>query len=88
MNFIFIGGMILVMYFLMIRPQQRKQKEQKKYIEALKKGDSVVTVGGMHGKIADIDDTTVTLEVDKGHKIKFDKSSVSNEASRRLSDSK
>ena len=83
-QFILIGGMILAMYFLMIRPQQRKQKEQKRYIEELKKGDTVVTIGGMHGKIHEIGETTITLDVDRGHKITFEKTSISNEASQRL----
>ncbi|GAA4830606.1 preprotein translocase subunit YajC [Algivirga pacifica] len=79
MQFVVIGGMILVFYFFMIRPQQAKQKKQKEFVEGLKKGDKVVTVGGMHGTIVAVDGNTVVLDVDKGTKIRFEKSSVSLE---------
>lgn len=82
MNLIFIGGILLVFYFFMIRPQQKKQKDQKKFIGAIKKGDQVVTLGGIHGKVTAIDDDTITLEVDRGARIKMDKSSISLEASK------
>ncbi len=77
---ILFGGMFVVMYFFMIRPQQKKAKEQKAFRENLKKGDDVVTVGGLHGKIASVDGDTVTLEVDKSIKLTFEKSSISSEA--------
>ena len=78
--------MIGVFYFFMIRPQMKKSKDQKKFREALKKGDRVVTIGGIHGKILDMTDTTVTLEmVDKNH-IKFEKSAISMDNSASLSD--
>ena len=82
MNLIFIGGILLVFYFFMIRPQQKKQKDQKKFIGAIKKGDTVVTLGGIHGKITSMDDNTITLEVDRGARIKMEKSSLSLEASK------
>ena len=76
--------MIGVLYFFMIRPQQRRQREQRKYMEAVKKGDYAVTTGGIHGKILAIEEAdTVLLEVDKGTKLRIDKSSLSKEASRR-----
>lgn len=73
------AGIIGVFYFFMIRPQQKKQKDQKKFLEELKKGDEVVTIGGLHGTVVSVYETTVTLEVDssKGTKMKFEKSSVS-----------
>lgn len=73
-------AIIGVFYFFMIRPQQKKQKDQKSFVENLKKGDSVVTVGGLHGKIASVDATTITLEVDRGVKMTFEKTSISREA--------
>ncbi len=85
MNLIFIGGILLVFYFFMIRPQQKKQKDQKKFIEAVKKGDMVVSLGGIHGKVTAIDDNTVTVEVDRGARIKMEKSSISYEASKQYS---
>ncbi|WP_214070169.1 preprotein translocase subunit YajC [Mucilaginibacter sp. dw_454] len=70
---------IIVFYFFMIRPQVKKQKEQKQFAEALKKGDKVITTSGMHGKVIDIADTTILLETEGGHKIRFNKAAVSLE---------
>ena len=79
-----IIGMVVIFYFFFIRPQQRKQKETKKYLEEIKKGDMVVTVGGIHGKIMEVSDTTVLVDVDRGTKLLVEKSSISLEASKRL----
>ena len=73
---ILLGGMILVFWLFMIRPQQKKAKDQKKYIESLKVGDKVVTIGGAHGKIAEIDGDTFIIAVESG-RIRFSKSAVS-----------
>src|ERR1700716_3880596 len=74
----------VVFYFFMIRPQVKKQKDQKKYVNELKKGDKVVTTAGIHGRIIDVAETTFLVEVDNGVKIKFDKSAISLEASKVL----
>ena len=79
---IFFVGIALVFYFFMIRPQQKKQKDQKKFIQEIKKGQDVVTIGGMHGKVYSVDDNKVTLDVDKGTKLTFDKASISLESSK------
>jgi preprotein translocase subunit YajC len=79
---IFFVGIAVVFYFFMIRPQQKKQKDQKKFLEEIKKGDSVVTIGGMHGKVHSLDDATITLDVDKGTKLTFERSSISLDASK------
>ena len=76
-------GMMIVFYFFMVRPQQKKQKDQKKFLDQLSKGDEVVTVGGLHGKVYEISDHTVTITVDKSLKLTFDKASISFEASQR-----
>lgn len=81
-NLILLGGIAIIFYFFMIRPQQKKQKDQRTFIGAIKKGDMVVTIGGMHGKVVALDDNSITLEVDRGARIKFDKTSVSLEASK------
>jgi preprotein translocase subunit YajC len=87
-SLILIGGMLVVMYFFMFRPQQKKAKEQKVFREGLKKGDNVVTIGGLHGKIASIEtDDTVIVEVDKGIRLKFEKGSISAESSKRVQSS-
>lgn len=80
---LFFVGIAVVFYFFMIRPQQKKQKDQKKFLEEIKKGDSVVTIGGLHGKVHALDDNTITLEVDKGTKMVYERSSISLEASRK-----
>lgn len=79
-------GIIAVFYFFMIRPQQKKQKDQKNFVDNLKKGDNVVTIGGLHGRITSVDAATVTLEVDRGVKMTFDKTSISREAGTKPSD--
>ena len=75
---------IVVFYFFMIRPQMKKAKDHKKYVEELKKGDRVITTSGIHGKVVDINDTTFLIDVDGGTKIRFEKSSISLEASKAL----
>jgi preprotein translocase subunit YajC len=79
-SIVLFGGMILVLYFFMIRPQQKKAKEQKKFVEEIKKGDHVVTIGGAHGTIAELEGDTFILEVEKGGRIRFNKSAISMEA--------
>ena len=75
---------IVVFYFFMIRPQMKKAKDHKKFVEELKKGDKVITTAGIHGKIVDLNDTTFLIEVESGTKIRFEKSSISLEASKAL----
>ena len=67
---------IVVFYFFMIRPQMKKQKELKKFREGLTVGDKVVTVGGIHGKILEIADTTVLLSCESSTKIRIEKSAL------------
>ncbi|MDB5262327.1 MAG: preprotein translocase subunit YajC [Adhaeribacter sp.] len=76
---IFIGAMVLVFYFFMVRPQQKKVRDQKKFRESLSKGAQVVTIGGLHGKIVAVEDTTVVLEVERGMRLTFDKSAIASE---------
>lgn len=73
---IMIVAMIVIFYFFMIRPQSKKQKELKKAREAMKKGDKVITAGGIHGRIKDIKDNIVLMEIAPGITIKIDKTSV------------
>ncbi|HWV33143.1 preprotein translocase subunit YajC [Dyadobacter sp. BE34] len=70
-------GIIGVFYFFMIRPQQKKQKEQKELLNNLKKGDQVVTIGGIHARVYTVEEATVTLELDKGVKLTVEKSAIS-----------
>jgi preprotein translocase subunit YajC len=75
--FIFI---FVIMYFIMIRPQQRRQKDQQKLISALKTGDRVVTSSGIHGLIANVKDSTVIVKVADNVKIEMDKAAIANVA--------
>ena len=79
---IFMAAIIGVFYFFMIRPQQKKAKDQKKFVEEVKKGDLVVTIGGAHGRVAEIEDDTFILEFERGARVKFSKSSVSMESTK------
>ena len=83
LQFVMLGAIFVVFYFFMIRPQQKKQKDQRSFSESLKKGDEVVTIGGMHGRIMQVDKDTVTLEVDRGMKLTFEKSAISLEFSKK-----
>ena len=87
-NLLLIGGIIVIFYFFMIRPQQKKQKDQKKFLEEIKKGDHAVTMGGIHGKVSSIEGETLLLEVDKGTKLRIEKSSVSLESSKKYNEAK
>jgi preprotein translocase subunit YajC len=68
---------IVIFYFLLIRPQQQKQKSQRDLLGSLKKGDQVVSIGGIHGTIVQVSDDEVALEVAKGVTLRFSKSAIS-----------
>lgn len=71
----------VVFYFFMIRPQMRRTKKQRQFRENIQKGDKVVTIGGIHGRIRDINETTVMLETDGGAKMRVEKTAISMEFS-------
>ncbi len=74
-----IAGIFVIMYFFMIRPQSKKANEQRDFIANLQKGDKVVTIGGIHGKILRTDETSVLLEIDTNTKIRVERSAISVE---------
>ena len=76
-SLIMFGMIFAVMYFFMIRPQIKKQKKESAYRLALKKGDSVITIGGIHGKITDVKNDAFIIEVHVGTKLKVLKTAVS-----------
>ncbi len=80
---VMIGLMIVVFYFFMIRPQTKKQKDLKKFRETLKAGDKVVTIGGVHGKILEVNDSTVLVN-SEGSKIRFEKSAIASSSEDQL----
>ncbi len=80
-SFIMLLVIIVIFYLFLIRPQVKKQKEVRNFREALKKGDKVLTVGGIYGKITDIKENTITLEIADNVRIKVDKSGLIKDSS-------
>ncbi len=77
---VMMGAIILVFWLFMIRPQAKKAKEQKKFIDNLQKGDKIVTIAGIHGNINKVnEDNTLQLEISPGSYIKIEKSAISSE---------
>jgi preprotein translocase subunit YajC len=77
-TFVMFGLIIAIFYFLILRPQQKRQKDRQKMLDAIKKGDKVVTAGGMHGIVAGLDEKTVLLQVADNVKMKFDRTAIGN----------
>jgi len=75
-SFIMLGLIVVVFYFFMIRPQMKRQKDLRKFRDELKKGDKIVTTGGIYGKVLDMDEKTITMEVEDKSRMKVDKSAV------------
>lgn len=79
-SFLMMGAIILVFWLFMIRPQAKKAKEQKKFIENMQKGDKIVTIAGIHGTIQKInEDNTIQLEISPGSYLKIEKTAISQE---------
>ncbi len=79
-SFLMMGAIILVFWLFMIRPQAKKAKEQKKFIENMQKGDKIVTIAGIHGTINKInEDGTIQLEISPGSYLKIEKTAISQE---------
>lgn len=83
MSLVPLGLMVLIFYFLLIRPSQKKEKDRKKMIEALQKGDKVITVGGIYGVIANLkpEEGIVVLKIADGTKVEFSKSAIQSKVS-------
>jgi len=77
MTFLPFIAIIAIFYFLIIRPQNKKQKETQKMLSALKKGDKIVTIGGIHGTIQSVKEQSVIVKVDDNTKIEFSRSAIS-----------
>jgi len=78
MNFLPLVAIIGIFYFLIIRPQSKKQKETQKMLSALKKGDKIVTIGGIHGVIQNVRENSVIVKVDETTKLEFTRSAISS----------
>ncbi len=76
MSFLPLILIVVIFYFFMIRPQMKRQKETRQFRESLAKGDKVITTGGIYGKVVELKDTTVILQIDKEVNIKVDKSAI------------
>ena len=85
-NIIFLVAIFIIFYFFMVRPQNKKRKELQNLRDNLKKGDNVVTIGGIHGKVVEVKETTVLITVDASTKLKIDKSSISLDSSTKLNE--
>lgn len=83
---IMMGLLMVVFWFFMIRPQQKKAKDAKKFRESLQKGTRIVTIGGIHGRILEVADTTVLVEVDGSVKLRFEKSAIAMDNSQQLNE--
>lgn len=83
MNFLPYVAMLAVFYFLMIRPQQKRAKTEKEFENSLKVGDKIITKSGIHGKIAELSETTIVIETMSG-KLKLERSAISMEMSSKL----
>ncbi|GHV34119.1 preprotein translocase subunit YajC [Bacteroidia bacterium] len=77
-NILLLVGIVVIFYFFMIRPQQKRSKEQKKFRSALGKGQKVVTIGGIHGRIVETQENTVTIEVENGGRLRMEKSAIAS----------
>jgi preprotein translocase subunit YajC len=84
MSFLPLILIVLVFYLFFIRPQMKKSKDQKKFREALKKGDKIVTIGGIHGKIVEVQETTFTIEVEGQNRLRVEKSAVAMDSSSQI----
>lgn len=84
MQMIFLVSIIVVFYLFMIRPQMKKQKEEKNFRAGLEKGAKVVTIGGVHGRIVEVNERTFLLEIDTNVKVRIEKSAISAEATKSL----
>jgi preprotein translocase subunit YajC len=78
MNLVPLVFMFAIFYFLLIRPQQKKAKDHRALLDSIKKGDQVITAGGMHGKVTALDETVVTLEISNGVNVKINKGHIAS----------
>lgn len=75
---IMFGLIFVIFYFMILRPQQKRQKERQQMLDNVKKGDKVVTAGGIHGKIVGVEDKALLVEIAENTKVKVERSSITN----------
>lgn len=76
MNLLFMVGIMVIFFFFMIRPQMQRQKKEKQFREGLKKGDRIVTLAGIYGKVVEIDEHSALVEVDSNVKMRFERAAI------------
>ena len=86
MTFLPLVAIIAIFYFLIIRPQSKKQKDTQRMLSALKKGDRVITIGGIHGVIQSVKESTLIVRVDENTKLEFNRSAISSVSSQAKED--
>lgn len=84
MQFIPLIAIVVVIYFFMIRPQQKRAKEQKEFRENVQKGDKIVTIGGIHAKIVEVKDNELVIDPGNNYKLTVDRSAISMESSKEV----
>lgn len=84
MSFLPLILIVLVFYLFFIRPQMKKSKDQRKYRETIKKGDKIVTIGGIHGKIIEVQEKTFTIEVEGQNRLKIERTAVAMDSSSQI----
>lgn len=84
MSLVFLVAIIVVFYFFMIRPQMKKQKTEREFRNTIQKGAKIVTIGGLHGKIIEVNDRTFLVEIDTNVKVRIEKSAISADATKTL----
>lgn len=82
MNLVMILLIFVIFYFFMIRPQMKKSKLERDFRNTIKKGDKIVTIGGIHGRVLDIENNTLMVEIDSNVKVRLEKTAVSVEATK------
>ena len=86
MTMLMMDALFVVFYFFMIRPQQKKAKDAKKFRENLQKGTKVVTIGGLHGKVVEVSDKTVLVDAGDGVKLRFEKTAIALDGTMQLTE--
>lgn len=84
MQLVFLVAIIVVFYFFMIRPQMKKQKTEREFRNTLEKGAKVVTIGGIHGRIVEVNERTFMVEIDTNVRVKIEKSAISADATKTI----
>ncbi len=87
-SLIVLVAVMVIFYLFFIRPQMKRSKDQKKFRENLKKGDKVITIGGLHGKIVEVQETSFTIELAENVKVRIEKSAIAMDPSAQITEQK